>query len=248
MGVDEDFQRSDATGSYDLLTDALGSTIALTNSSAALTTRYTYEPFGQVTISGATSSNSFQFTGRENDGTGVYYNRARYYSPTLQRFISPDPMGLTGGDVDLYTYVRNRPTEFSDPSGLKPPCWTLALSTYAIDLTPIPLFSPPPPETPMSAAAAGAGLAAAYSGYAAGVYASNTETYETLAYSAAMSPQTRSIATDLAQSMVQSANYASAAKSAGGVFFGAALAFSFYDAINTEIGAFNAGECSSNIF
>jgi len=36
------------------------------------------------------SSNPFQYTGRENDGTGLYYYRAQYYAPKLHRFLSED--------------------------------------------------------------------------------------------------------------------------------------------------------------
>lgn len=59
-----------------------------------------------------------QFTGRENDGTGLYYYRARYFSPTLQRFISEDPIKFAGG-LNLYSYVENNPIMDSDPFGLK---------------------------------------------------------------------------------------------------------------------------------
>src|SRR2546427_6895291 len=52
--------------------------------------QYTYEPFGQTVTTGAVSSSPFQYTGRENDGTGVYYYRARYYHPQLSRFVSED--------------------------------------------------------------------------------------------------------------------------------------------------------------
>src|SRR5207247_7932556 len=38
-----------------------------------------------------TSSNPFQYTGRENDATGLFHYRARYYNPAMQRFISEDP-------------------------------------------------------------------------------------------------------------------------------------------------------------
>ena len=38
------------------------------------------------------NANPYQFTGRENDGTGLYFYRARYYSPTFQRFIAQDPL------------------------------------------------------------------------------------------------------------------------------------------------------------
>jgi len=58
-------------------------------------------------------------TGRENDGTGLYYYRARYYSPTLQRFISEDPIGFAGGDVNFYAYVGNNPIRYIDPRGLE---------------------------------------------------------------------------------------------------------------------------------
>ncbi len=43
---------------------------------------------------GAPSENRSQYTGRENDGTGLYYYRTRYYHPQMQRFISEDPIGL----------------------------------------------------------------------------------------------------------------------------------------------------------
>ena len=46
------------------------------------------------------------------------YSRARYYHPTLQRFIGEDPIGFAGGDVNLYAYVWNDPTRFVDPLGL----------------------------------------------------------------------------------------------------------------------------------
>src|SRR5207248_4621836 len=67
-------------------------------------------------VSGAYSTNAAQFTGRENDGTGLYFYRARFYSPALQRFTAGDPLGLSAG-VNLYAYVLNRPTVLVDPSG-----------------------------------------------------------------------------------------------------------------------------------
>jgi RHS repeat-associated protein len=66
---------------------------------------------------GAPTTNPFQFTGRENDGTGLYHYRARYYKPDIRRFVSEDTLGLAGGDLDLYTYTGNRPTVLSDPGG-----------------------------------------------------------------------------------------------------------------------------------
>lgn len=116
-GIDEVFERTEGAGTRALLTDALGSTVALVDGSGALQTQYTYEPFGATSTTGAASANPTQYTGRENDGTGLYYYRARYYDPRLQRFVSEDPIGFGGGDVNLHAYVGNNPTGYRDPSG-----------------------------------------------------------------------------------------------------------------------------------
>jgi len=135
--------------------DALGSVIALTDETGAIKTQYTYDPFGNVTVSGESSDNPFQYTGRENDGTGLYYYRARYYSPELQRFISEDPLlGLYKSPckeitefsssftwmipflinypekLHKYSYVNNRPLILIDPLGL--------ISIYVMNCPPPP--------------------------------------------------------------------------------------------------------------
>jgi RHS repeat-associated protein len=117
LDVDEVFARTDSAGARTFLPDGLGSTLALLDSTGTTQTQYTYEPFGKTTASGATTANTFQFTGRENDGTGLYNYRARYYSPSLHRFISVDPIGFRGGDQNLYSYTYGSPTNFTDPSG-----------------------------------------------------------------------------------------------------------------------------------
>jgi RHS repeat-associated protein len=124
-GIDETFTRT-TTSSTSFLEDGLGSNVALTNGLGAVTTQYTYEPFGNTSNSGPASTNAFQYTGRENDGTGLYFNRARYYNPTLQRFISQDPIGFGGGTTNLYSYTANSPTNLTDPSGKGPELLLLA--------------------------------------------------------------------------------------------------------------------------
>ena len=116
-GIDEVFQRTESAGTRTVLTDALGSTVALVDGAGAVQTQYTYEPFGATSTSGALSTNPTQYTGRENDGTGLYYYRARYYDPRLQRFLSEDPIGFGAGDPNLYAYTFNAPTMHRDPSG-----------------------------------------------------------------------------------------------------------------------------------
>jgi len=62
--------------------------------------------------------NPFRYTGRESDTeTGLYYYRARYYDQSAGRFLSEDTLRFDAG-VDFYTYVRNNPINFIDPSGL----------------------------------------------------------------------------------------------------------------------------------
>ncbi|HKT25906.1 MAG TPA: RHS repeat-associated core domain-containing protein, partial [Terriglobales bacterium] len=115
-GIDEYFTRTDSTGTANFLADALGSTISLTNSTGATLASYTYEPFGNTPASGS-STNTYQYTGRENDGTGVYLYRARYYSQSTGRFLSEDPLdGL--GLANSYAYASDDPIDNMDPTGL----------------------------------------------------------------------------------------------------------------------------------
>lgn len=115
--LDEVFSRTTAAGTQTPLVDGLGSTLAVTDAAGNVQTEYAYDPFGNTTATGAATGYPFQYAGRENDGTGLYYNRARYYAPGLQRFISQDPIGFVGG-VNHYAYVGNNPANFTDPLGL----------------------------------------------------------------------------------------------------------------------------------
>lgn len=117
-GLDEIFTRTDSSSTVSFLADGIGSILGLTNSSGSVQTEYTYEPFGKSSTSGTANGNTSQFTARENDGTDLYYYRSRYYSPTLQRFLSQDPLGFGSGDTNLYAYVRNSPLNLVDPLGL----------------------------------------------------------------------------------------------------------------------------------
>ena len=119
LHVDEFFQRTDTSGPANFLTDALGTTIALTGSTGGTLVQYYYDPYGEVTMTGS-SSNPYQFTGRENDGTGLYYYRARYYDPSIGRFVSEDPIGFGGGN-NFYLYAEDNPALLVDPFGLRCP-------------------------------------------------------------------------------------------------------------------------------
>lgn len=71
LSLDEYLTRTDSAGLRGMLVDALGSTIALTDSSGAAVTTYAHEPFGRTDVTGSSSTNSLRYTGREMDGTGL---------------------------------------------------------------------------------------------------------------------------------------------------------------------------------
>ena len=118
MGIDEPLAmlRGGATSFYNA--DGLGSITSLANGAGTLAQTYTYDSFGKQMASSGSLTNPFQYTGREFDPeTGLYYYRARYYNPSIGRFISEDPIGLWGG-VNFYGYTRNNPLRYRDPFGL----------------------------------------------------------------------------------------------------------------------------------
>ncbi len=117
LSPDTIYSRTTSTGTDSYLSNLQKSTVALANSEGVVKTSYTYDPFGSTTSEGTASTNPYQYTGRENDGTSLQYNRARYYSPTNGRFISQDPKGFAGSGANLYQYTLGDPIDFTDPTG-----------------------------------------------------------------------------------------------------------------------------------
>jgi YD repeat-containing protein len=72
LAIDEVLATTDGATALAPLADALGSTVTLTDATGAPASNYTYAPLGDTAANGAPSANPFQFTGRENDGTGLY--------------------------------------------------------------------------------------------------------------------------------------------------------------------------------
>ena len=117
-GIDNKLrQTSGATPLY-FIQDHLGTTRALTDSAGAVTSNLIYDSFGN--LSTGSPAARYTFTGRESDAeTGLINYRARTYDPQQGLFVSEDPIGFEGGDINLYSYVSNNPLNETDPSGLQ---------------------------------------------------------------------------------------------------------------------------------
>lgn len=110
---------------------------ALTDRTGAIVERYEHTPYGAARVYSGSGTdgtwftgddvgetvsargNELTFQGRELDGeTGNLYFRARYYMPTLGRFVSRDPLRYGAGDVNEFRFTSNAPLGYVDPLGL----------------------------------------------------------------------------------------------------------------------------------
>jgi RHS repeat-associated protein len=98
------FLHADHQGSVIAVTDDAGNPIAING----------YDAWG---IPNATNGGRFEYTGQAwLPELGLYYYKARIYSPTLGRFLQSDPVGYKD-QVNLYAYVANDPVDHTDPDG-----------------------------------------------------------------------------------------------------------------------------------
>ncbi len=120
--VDELLARTSSGGSTAwYLTDKLGSVDNIVSSSGSALDTIVYDAFGNV-LSESSPSNGdrFKYAGMEYDSaTGQYYDHARYYLQTIGHFASDDPAAFRAGDANLFRYVRNLPTVYTDPTGMQ---------------------------------------------------------------------------------------------------------------------------------
>jgi len=101
--------------------NGIGSTVAMTDQDKNMVNKYYYTAFGILTNEEETIPQPFKYVAQYGimyEPNGLYYMRARYYDAETGRFISEDPIGFGGGDVNLYAYVGNNPVNFVDPLGL----------------------------------------------------------------------------------------------------------------------------------
>ena len=95
--------------------DERGSVIAVSDGTGTVLNKLSYDEYG---IPAAANTGRFQYTGQAwIPELGMYYYKARMYSPTLGRFMQPDPIGY-GDGLNIYNYVGGDPVNRSDPSML----------------------------------------------------------------------------------------------------------------------------------
>jgi RHS repeat-associated protein len=97
--------------------DQVNSVVAVSKPNGGTQQRAAYKAFGEDKAGSGTPVSRLKYTGREDDGTGLYQYRARYYDPKVGRFISEDPKKFEAGP-NFYAYVRNNPVNSNDPSGM----------------------------------------------------------------------------------------------------------------------------------
>jgi RHS repeat-associated protein len=111
----------DGDGLHYLLIDHLDSIVRVLDSNRSLETDERYLHFGELRDTSGITETDFAFTGQRNlSDVGLMDYNARWYSPSIGRFVSPDTLIAQPGNpqaLNRYAYAANNPLRYTDPSG-----------------------------------------------------------------------------------------------------------------------------------
>jgi RHS repeat-associated protein len=120
--------------------DSLGSPVAATDNIGNLLWREEYEPYGERILREDSGTNNLWFTGKqEEEDFGISYFGARWYDPSIGRFMAIDPTGFNHKNIqsfNRYAYANNNPYLFTDPNGK-----SAALAPYLLLIGGLILFT-----------------------------------------------------------------------------------------------------------
>lgn len=113
------------TNTYFAIRDAQNTVYALVDETGTIVESYSYDAWGRTTVFDASGNeltesavgNRYCFQGREYDSiTHLYYFRTRWYDPVPARWLSKDPIGISGG-LNQYVFCLNNPVNVTDALG-----------------------------------------------------------------------------------------------------------------------------------
>ena len=112
---------------YYAIKDHLGSVHALVDAAGSIVEQYRFDAWGRTTVYDGVGTplaqsaigNRYVWQGREISwATGLYYFRARWYDSVTGRWLSNDPIGISGG-LNQFVFCGNDPVNYRDPAGLQ---------------------------------------------------------------------------------------------------------------------------------
>ena len=175
--------RSGVTSWYHYVHNGAANVSHLSDAAGTITQRYQFDAFGSITYQSGVTTNNYRFQTKElHDKSNLVYFGARWYNPTIGRWITPDPLGIIDGP-NIYIYLNNNPLNDIDPWGLcegakepdKEPWWKKPLEDYyrkqgipsPYDDLKFPLPADPKPKVGGNLMTIGWGVAEIISGVAA---------------------------------------------------------------------------------
>ena len=126
-----DAKKTTTTSTYYYHNDHLSGTTVVTDEDGNLVEAKDYYPYGETRVEQEGTSGhkpDYGFTGKEEDKeSGLHYFGARFYKALIGRFTQPDPVALYNPEkhlddpqqLNMYSYARNNPITFNDPTGLE---------------------------------------------------------------------------------------------------------------------------------